>query len=147
VNHSRLYDPPQQFLESFFQEKIAIYIDANVRLAPVLAKYFGEPLSDRLHDFLLLDRMKEVFEVVKESADSAIIITTVKSDRWAGAGLRKRYHLAAVGGEWKITRIDSLVCVYCGGTGQSEQAPCQHCGGEGWVDTSKGKAQQRKECS
>jgi hypothetical protein len=48
---------PQQFLESFFQEKVAIYNDANVRLLPVYAKYFGEPLSKRSRDFLLLDRM------------------------------------------------------------------------------------------
>lgn len=131
---------PQQFLESFLREKIAIYTDANVRLAPVLAKYFGEPLSERLHDFLLLDRMNEAFDEVKESADSAIIITSIKSDRWPGASLRKRYHLKTVGEEWKITRIDSIECVFCRGTGQSGQAPCQHCGGEGWVASSKGKA-------
>jgi hypothetical protein len=131
---------PQQFLESFFEEKIAIYTDANVRLAPVLERYFGKPLSERIRDFLLLDRVNEVFDEVKESADSAIIITSIKSERRPGASLRKRYHLATVNGEWKIMRIDSLMCVYCGGTGQSEQGPCQHCGGEGWADTSKGKA-------
>ena len=124
---------PQQFLESFFREKLAIYADANIRLTPVYAKYFGEPLSQRAHDFLLLDRMREVIDDVKESADSAVIITSIKSERLAGASIRTRYHLAALGADWKITRIDRE-CLYCRGTGQSGQTPCQHCGGEGWTD-------------
>lgn len=125
---------PQQFLESFFREKLAIYADANIRLTPVYAKYFGEPLSQRAHDFLLLDRIREVIDDVKESADSAVIITSIKSERLAGTGIRTRYHLAGLGAGWKITRIDRE-CLCCRGTGQSGQTPCQHCGGEGWTDT------------
>jgi len=127
---------PQQFLESFFREKIAVYIDANARLAPVYAEYFGEPLLEHVHDFLLLDRVHEVFDDVKESTGSAIVITSIKSERWPSAALRARYHLAAVDGAWKIVRIDRE-CHYCRVAGQSGQMPCQHCGGEGWIDRRK----------
>ena len=124
---------PQQFLESFLHEKLAIYADANVRLAPMFARYFGEPLLDRAGDFLLLARMREVIDDVAESAGSALVVTSIQSERFAGASIRARYHLAATGETWKITRIDRQ-CVYCRGTGQSGQAPCQQCGGEGWND-------------
>jgi hypothetical protein len=128
---------PQQFLESFFREKVTIYNDANVRLLPVYAKYFGEPLSKHSSDFLLLDRMREVIDKVKESASSAVIITSIQSERLASATtIRTRYHLAAIDGDWKITRIDRE-CLYCRVTGQSGQTPCQHCGGEGWIDQRK----------
>ena len=129
----------QQFLESFFQEKVAIYTDANLRLEPIYAKYFGEPLAERARDFLLMDRVREVFDDVKEFADSAIIITSIKSKRLASAAIRTRYHLATVNREWKITRIDRE-CFYCHVTGQSERMPCQHCGGEGWIDRRKDAA-------
>lgn len=131
---------PQQFLESFFREKLAIYADANIRLTPVYAKYFGEPLSERIRDFLLLATMREVIDDVKGSAGSAVIITSIKSERFAsGVAIRTRYHLAAVGEDWKITRIDRE-CLYCRGAGQSGQVPCQHCGGEGWIDRRKDAA-------
>jgi len=128
---------PQQFLESFFREKVTIYNDANVQLLPVYAKYFGEPLSKHSSDFLLLDRMREVIDDVKEFASSAVIITSIQSERLASATtVRTRYHLAAIGGDWKITRIDRE-CLYCRGTGQSGQMACQRCDGEGWYDTRK----------
>jgi len=130
---------PQQFLESFFREKLAIYADANVRLVPVFARYFGEPLSEHARDFLLLDRMREVIDDVGESAGSALVITSIQSERLAGAAIRARYHLAAVSGDWKITRIDRE-CLHCRITGQSAQMPCQHCGGEGWYDGRKNAA-------
>jgi hypothetical protein len=124
---------PQQFLESFFRERLEIYADANVRLKPVYAKYFGEPLSERAGDLLLLNKMSEVIDDVKESANSAAIITSIKSERLAGVAIRARYHLAAAGEDWKITRIDRE-CFSCRGTGKSGQLPCQHCGGDGWID-------------
>jgi hypothetical protein len=124
---------PQQFLESFLQEKVAIYTDANVRLSPVYAKYFGEPLSKHIHDFLLLGRVRTVFDDVEESAGTAVVIA---SERLASAAIRTRYHLVAVGGDWKIVRIDRE-CLYCHGTGQSGSGACQKCGGEGWCDPRK----------
>jgi hypothetical protein len=131
---------PQQFLESLFREKLAIYADANVRLTPVYTKYFGEPLSEHVRDFLLLDRMREVIDDVKESAGSAVIITSIKSERFAsGVTIRTRYRLAAIGQDWKITSIDRE-CLYCRGTGQSGQMPCQHCSGEGWIDRRRDAA-------
>jgi len=130
---------PQQFLESFFREKLAIYADANVRLVPVFARYFGEPLSERARDFLLLDRMREVIDDVAESAGSALVITSIQSERLVGTSIRARYHLAATGENWKITRVDRE-CIHCRGTGQSGQVPCQHCGGEGWYDGRKNAA-------
>jgi hypothetical protein len=125
---------PQQFLESFFLEKLAVYNDANVRLLPVYAKYFGEALSKHSSDFLLLHSMREVIDDVKGSLSSAVIITSIQSERFASdTTFRTRYHLATIGGDWKITHIDRM-CVWCQVTGQSEQAPCQHCGGEGWIE-------------
>jgi hypothetical protein len=127
----------QQFIESFFREKVTIYNDANVRLLPVYAKYFGEPLSKRSGDFLLLNRMREVIDDVKESASSAVIITSIQSERLASATtIRTRYHLAAIGADWKITRIDRE-CLYCLIIGRSGQMPCQDCDGAGWIDERK----------
>jgi hypothetical protein len=127
---------PQQFLESFFREKVAVNSEANVHLAPVYAKYFGEPLSKHIRHFLLFDSVSTVFDDVKESAGSAIIIT---SELWVSCAFRRRYHLAVVGEDWKITRIDGE-CLFCRGTGQSGQLACQHCDGEGWYDTRKNAA-------
>ena len=49
---------PQQVIEGFIQEKMLIYSEANTRLEPVYAKYFGEPLLDRADNFLLRDRQE-----------------------------------------------------------------------------------------
>src|SRR5438128_1282798 len=113
---------PQQFLESFLQEKAAAYTEANVRLVSVHTKYFGEPLSKHARDFLLRDRVDLVFEDVKQSAGSIIAITREPLVR--GAIGRTRYHLSAVGESWKIIRIDRE-CFLCGGTGRSGTMVCQ----------------------
>ncbi len=127
---------PQQFLESFLQEKAAAYAEANVRLAPVYAKYFGEPLSNHARDFLPRDRADAVFEEVKQSAGSAIAITR---EHFRSGDVRTRYHLAAAGESWKIIRIDRE-CFRCGGTGRSGDMVCQKCNGEGWYDPGKNTA-------
>ena len=119
---------PQQFLESFLREKASVYADANVRLSPVYAKYFGEPLSQRTRDFLLPDKVEDVIEEVKQSADSAIAITR---RHLRTADIRTRYQLASVGETWKIVRIDRE-CFLCRGTGQSGSSRCPKCDGEGW---------------
>jgi hypothetical protein len=130
---------PQQFLESLFREKVPVYAEANVRLEPVYAKYFGEPLSKRTRDFLLQESVVEFIDEVKESAGSAIVITSIRSERWPTVVIRTRYHLVVVGGDWKITRIDRE-CLYCRGTGKSGGEVCQICGGEGWIDHRKNAA-------
>jgi hypothetical protein len=66
---------PQQFLESFLQEKAAAYSETNTRLRPVYAKYFGEPLSKNANEFLMRDPAQAAFDDVKLLADSAIVIT------------------------------------------------------------------------
>ncbi|MEI9866679.1 MAG: hypothetical protein WDN00_19425 [Limisphaerales bacterium] len=127
---------PKQFLESFFHEKASIYAAANVHLAPVYARYFGEPLSQRAGDFMLGHKPEPEIEDVKQSADSA---TAISRQHFRTADICTRYHLAAVGETWKIVRIDRE-CLWCRGTGGSEGAPCQKCGGEGWHDTLKDAA-------
>jgi len=122
---------PQQFLENFLQDKAVVYAEANVHLAPVYAKYFGDPLSKRIHNFLLADRVRAVVEDVKQSADSA---TAIKREGWEKADIRTRYHLATVGESWKIIRIDRQ-CIQCLVSGHSQE--CQNCGGEGWYDSGK----------
>src|ERR1039458_836016 len=133
---------PQQFLESFFQDKAAAYAVANVGLRPVHAKYFGEPLSKHAADFLMPEIVQEVVEDVKQSIDSALVITkrSTKSD----VVFRHRYHLSSVGESWQIVRLD-WQCFLCRGTGQSGQEVCQQCDGEGWYDPTKNGA-HNKEC-
>ena len=121
---------PQQFLEAFFREKVSIYAEANLQLAPVYARYFGDPVSKRIHDFLLIDHVKAVVEEVKQSNDSAVAIT---SEGWGKTSIRTRYHLAPSGESWKIIGIDRQ-CLQCLMSGPSQE--CQKCGGEGWYDSS-----------
>jgi len=130
---------PQQFLESLFREKVAVYAEANVRLEPIYAKYFGEPLAKHTRDFLLQEKVVEFIDDVKESSGSAVVITSIRSQRWASAVIRARYHLVTLGGDWKIIRIDRE-CLYCRGTGKSGSEACQKCGGEGWIDRRKDAA-------
>ena len=118
------------------QEKASVYAEANVHLSPVYTRCFGEPLSQRARDFMLPDRMEEVIEDVKQSADSASVITR---RHFKTADIRTRYHLASVGETWKIVRIDRE-CFWCRGTGGSESSRCQKCDGEGWYDTAKNAA-------
>jgi hypothetical protein len=123
---------PKQFLESFFQEKASVYAGANVHLAPVYARYFGEPLSQRTSDFMLGHIPEPEIEDVKQSADSA---TAISRQHVRTADIRTRYHLTAVGETWKIVRIERE-CFWCHGTGQVEDSRCQRCAGEGWHDSS-----------
>ena len=115
------------------QEKALIYAQANVHLAPVYTKYFGEPLSQRTHDFLLGPKMGAVVEDVKQTANYA---SAVIRQHFKTSDLRTRYQLAPFGETWKIVRIDRE-CFYCRGTGQVESSRCQECDGEGWIDTAK----------
>ena len=125
---------PQQFLESFLQERAAAYAEANVRLSPIYTKYFGDPLSKYARDFLMRDKVQAVFEDVKQSVGSAIVITREPMVR--DAVERKRNHLSALAESWKICRIDRE-CFRCRGTGQSGGVVCQKCDGEGWYDPKK----------
>jgi hypothetical protein len=123
---------PKQFLESFFQEKASVYSAANLHLAPVYEKYFGEPLSRRTSGFMLGNKETE-FDEVKQSADSATAITR---QHFRTADLRTRYHLSSFGETWKIVGIDRE-CFMCRVTGQAGGSQCQMCAGEGWIDYGK----------
>ena len=122
---------PQKVIEEFIQEKTSIYSDANLRLGPVYATYFGEPLSDRADNFLLRDR--QVVDDVKQSGTSATVTTRT---HFKQRDFRQRYHLSLSGETWKITRIDRE-CFLCRGTGQSHTSVCKRCAGEGWFDTKE----------
>ena len=122
---------PQQFIEAFLQEKTTIYGDANARLGPVYREYFGEPLLQRVDNYLLRDR--QAVEEVKRSSASATVITRAHFET---ANLRARYHLSAVGESWKIVRIDRE-CFICRGTGRFGSTACKKCAGEGWYDTGE----------
>jgi hypothetical protein len=117
---------PQKFIESFLQEKADAYVETNDRLRAVHTKYFGEPLLKHASDFLTRGTAQAQFENVQHSGDSALVITREPV-------ARKRYHLSAVDGAWKIIRIDRE-CIHCGGTGKSGRMSCEMCAGEGWHD-------------
>jgi hypothetical protein len=121
---------PQEVLESFLREKAEIFADADKRLAPLHAKYFGQPLLPNASDFLLRDTAQAVFEDVAVSEGLAKITTL---ERIKTHDLRMRYHLAKSGATWKIVRIDRE-CFYCQRTGKRSGAQCSVCGGEGWFD-------------
>jgi DnaJ-class molecular chaperone len=127
---------PQQFLESFLQEKASVYADSNVHLSPLYTRYFGEPLSQRARDFMLPDKVEDVIEDVKQTAGSASAITR---RHFRTADIRTRYHLVLVGKTWKIVRIDRER-FRCHGTGQSGGSRCQKCDGEGWHDSTSNAA-------
>ena len=122
---------PQQFLESFLQEKTAAWAEARPRLMTVYAKYFGEPLSQHADWFMPRDAVREVVEDVRQSNGVA---TAVAREYFKTSDMRTRYRLAAVSESWKIIGIDRE-CSFCRGTGQSSFTRCQHCDGEGWHDT------------
>jgi hypothetical protein len=128
---------PQQFLESFFKEKAAAYAGANVLLRPVHAKYFVEPLSNHAADFQMPERVREVVEDVKQSVDSAIVITRLSTE--SDVVFRQRYHLSKVGDSWKIVRLN-WQCLLCHGTGRLGTMVCQKCDGEGWYGHRKNAA-------
>lgn len=105
-------------------------------MAPLHAKCFGEPLLRHAGDLLLRDRAEHVFEDLKQSVDSAVMVTR---EHFELRDLRMRYHLAAVGEEWKIVRID-WECFLCHGSGRQRSGKvCRKCGGEGWYDPRKDK--------
>ena len=122
---------PQQFIEALLEEKSSVYAEANARLEPVFARYFGEPLAQHANDFLLRDR--QVVDEVRQSAFSAIVITRA---RYKAGDVRTRYRLATVSEGWKITGIDRA-CFICSGTGRCGEEVCQKCDGEGWYDNRK----------
>src|SRR5262245_22478482 len=122
--------PPQQFLESFLQEKTAAWAAARPRLTTVYTKYFGEPLSQHAERFMPRAAVRAVIEDVKQSDGFA---SAVAREHWASADIRTRYRLAASGESWKIVGIDSE-CFLCWGTGLSGDSRCQQCGGEGWYE-------------
>lgn len=121
---------PQEFLSSFLRQQAMAYAEANKRLLPLHAEYFGDPLSQRSRDFLLRDKVKAVIESVKESSSAAVIVTR---EHFSTADLRFRYHLAVVGEDWKIVRIERQ-CIFCHGTGLFGSGTCKKCGGEGYDD-------------
>ncbi len=120
----------QEALQSFLREKAAAFGEANAHLTPVHKKYFGRPLLRRAGDFLLRDTVQQAFDEVRESEGSATIVTR---EHFKTADLRMRYHLAAVGGAWKIVRIDRE-CLCCQLKGHVRGVDCPVCGGEGWYD-------------
>jgi len=87
---------PQQFVESFLREKAAAYSDTRTRLAPVYAKYFGEPLSRHAEHFMPRNTVRAVVEDVRQSTG---IASAVAREHFRNADLRTRYRLAAAG-EW-----------------------------------------------
>lgn len=127
---------PKQFLESFFQAKASVYAIANVHLSPIYARYFGAPLSERARDFMLGHKVEPEVEEVKQSADSA---TVISHQHFRTTDIRTRYQLASFGETWKIVQVERE-CLCCRGTGGSAGLRCQKCNGEGWYDTSKDAA-------
>lgn len=124
---------PQQFLESFLQEKTAAWAVARPHLSTVHAKFFGEPLSRHSEHFMPLERVRAVVEAVRQSDGMTAVITREHVRR---ADIRTRYRLAAVGESWKIVGIDHE-CFLCRGTGQSGDSRCQKCNGEGWYELDR----------
>src|SRR5262245_16925267 len=124
---------PQQFIESFLRDKAAAYSDTRMRLAPVYAKYFGEPLSAHTEHFMPRDTVRAVVEDVRQSDGTASAVTRERVRR---AEMRTRYRLAAVGENWKIVGIDRE-CFFCRGSGRSGGSQCQKCDGEGWYEPDR----------
>jgi hypothetical protein len=124
---------PQQFLEAFLQERTAAFAEARVRLTPVYAKYFGEPLLPYAQQFMPADTVRAVVEDVRQSDGVASAVTR---EHVRSADIRTRYRLAAAGESWKIVGIDRE-CFLCRGTGQSDGSRCQKCDGKGWYEPNR----------
>lgn len=127
---------PQQFIESFLRERAAAYSDTRAQLAPVFARYFGEPLSQHAEHFMPRDTVRAIVEDVRQSPGVA---SAVAREQLRGVDLCTRYRLSADGESWRIIGIDRQ-CLFCRGTGQSNGSPCQKCSGEGWYDTASNAA-------
>jgi hypothetical protein len=123
---------PQQFIESYLHEKAEVYARANTQLEPLYKRYFDGPMLQRYGDFLLSDR--QVVDEVSQSSASAMVITHMRF-KSADLRLRWRYHLSAVGENWKIIRKDRQ-CVVCHGSGRLGTTACSKCAGEGWHDSA-----------
>lgn len=128
---------PQQVIESFWREKAEAAAKSNVLLAPLHAKYFGEPLLGHARDYLKKAKVDESVEETTQHAGSAVVIA--REPLAAGHVQRKRYHLSADGESWRITSIESE-CIHCAGTGRSGRMSCHMCGGSGWYDFRKNAA-------
>lgn len=124
---------PQQFLESFLRERAAAYTETRARLAPVYAKYFGEPLLQRADYFMPKDTARAVVEDVRQSGGVASAVTR---EHLQSADIRFRYRLTAAGESWRIIGVDHE-CFFCRSTGQSNGSRCQKCGGEGWYEPKR----------
>jgi hypothetical protein len=85
---------PQQFLESFLQEKTAAWAEARPYLIAVYSKYFGAPLSQHAEYFMPPDSLRTVIENVKQSDTVA---SAVAREHLGAGDIRKRYRLAASG--------------------------------------------------
>src|SRR5207253_9881 len=93
---------PQQFLESFLQEKTAAWAEARPRLITVFTKYFGEPLSQHADRYMPRDAVRAVVEEVRQSNGVA---TAVAREHFRTADIRTRYRLAAVGESWRLSAL------------------------------------------
>jgi hypothetical protein len=124
---------PQQFLESFLQEKTGAWAEARPHLKTVFNRYFGEQLLQHAEYFMPRDNRCTFIEdvILSEGVASAVV-----REHFRSADIRTRYRIAASGETWGIIGIDR-VCVICQGTGQSNDARCQQCGGEGWVEPNR----------
>jgi len=124
---------PQQFLETFLQDRAAAFVETRLRLTPVYAKYFGEPLLAHAQQFMPADTVRAVVEDVRQSDGVASAVTR---EHVRNTDIRTRYRLAAAGESWKIIGIDRE-CFLCRGTGKSGDSRCQKCGGEGWYEPAR----------
>ncbi len=124
---------PQQFLESFLQEKTAAWAEARPHLTTVYTKYFGEPLLQHANYFMPKDT---VHTIVEDMWQSEGVASAVTREHFKKADLRMRYRLAASGESWNIIGIDRE-CFMCRGTGQSNGVSCQQCNGEGWCEPAR----------
>src|SRR5437667_11639763 len=121
---------PQQFLESFLQEKTAAWAEARPRLITLFTKYFGEPLSQHADRYMPRDAVRAVVEDVRQSNGVA---TAVARELFRTADMRTRYRLAAVGESWKIIGIDRE-CAFGNATGGPGGYPVNHCKEGGGLD-------------
>lgn len=124
---------PQQFLESFLQEKTTAWAESRPRLTSVYTKYFGEPLLRHADQFMPRDKVRAVVEDVRQSGGTA---TAVTREHFRRADLRTRYRLAAAGDAWKIIGIDHQ-CFLCQGVGRTGDSRCEKCNGEGWCERDR----------
>jgi hypothetical protein len=126
---------PQQFLESYLEEKTAAWAVARPHLSAVHATYFGEPLSRHAEQFMPRATVRAVVEDVRQSDGGASAVTR---EHFPTADIRTRYRLAVSGDSWKIIGIDRE-CFLCRGTGQSGDSRCLKCDGEGWYERDRGE--------